>query len=196
MCSNIPALPPQELLDDDMDMLDMYLGRRAAEQGMPPLPQEGDDEEEEDDEAAASSGFSTDGESAGGEAPGGRRRRHALPRAGGGAAPPLRLRRRRHHHGMRRGRSEPRDLSRAGDDMHAASYSEAEFVRARSPATTAPPSSLVGSLAIDPREIEDAEDLLESYYVRTDLLLRRLALVDERVDDTEDFVEIQLDQRR
>lgn len=50
--------------------------------------------------------------------------------------------------------------------------------------------------SVDPHEIEDAEDLLETYYLQLDYLLRRLRTVDERIEDTEDLVAIQMDHRR
>ena len=49
---------------------------------------------------------------------------------------------------------------------------------------------------VSPHQIEEAEDLLETSFVRADLLLRRLALVDERVDDTEQLLALDLDKRR
>ncbi|KAL4425925.1 hypothetical protein ABPG75_009941 [Micractinium tetrahymenae] len=49
---------------------------------------------------------------------------------------------------------------------------------------------------VDPHQIEDAEDLLETYYLQVDYLLRRLQTVDERIEDTEDLVAIQMDHRR
>lgn len=49
---------------------------------------------------------------------------------------------------------------------------------------------------VDPHEIEEAEDLLESNFVNLDLLLRRLVGLDEKIDDAEDFLELDLDQRR
>ncbi|KAL4420981.1 hypothetical protein ABPG77_001300 [Micractinium sp. CCAP 211/92] len=45
-------------------------------------------------------------------------------------------------------------------------------------------------------QIEDAEDLLEAYFLQVDYLLRRLQTVDERIEDTEDLVAIQMDHRR
>lgn len=50
--------------------------------------------------------------------------------------------------------------------------------------------------AVDPHEIEDAEDLLESYFIQVDYLLRRLLTINERIDDVEDLVEVSLDHRR
>lgn len=38
--------------------------------------------------------------------------------------------------------------------------------------------------------------MLETFFERADLLLRRLNILDERVDDTEDLLELDLDQRR
>ncbi|PSC73830.1 U4 U6 small nuclear ribonucleo Prp31-like [Micractinium conductrix] len=49
---------------------------------------------------------------------------------------------------------------------------------------------------VDPHEIEDCEDLLETYYLQVDYLLRRLLSMNERIDDTEDLVAIKMDHRR
>jgi hypothetical protein len=49
---------------------------------------------------------------------------------------------------------------------------------------------------VSPHDIEEAEDLLENAYVRADLLLRRVALLDERVEDTEGLLALDLDKRR
>lgn len=51
-------------------------------------------------------------------------------------------------------------------------------------------------LVIRPHDIEEAEDMLEAFFERADMLLRRLSILDERVDDTEDLLELDLDQRR
>jgi CorA-like Mg2+ transporter protein len=55
-----------------------------------------------------------------------------------------------------------------------------------------------GTLAprVDPHEIEEAEDLLETMYERADMLLRRLSILDERCEDTEALLELDLDQKR
>ncbi|KAI3438509.1 hypothetical protein D9Q98_000937 [Chlorella vulgaris] len=53
-----------------------------------------------------------------------------------------------------------------------------------------------GMTGVDPHDIQDAEDLLESYFIQVDYILRRLLMVNERIDDAEDLVSITLDQRR
>ena len=49
---------------------------------------------------------------------------------------------------------------------------------------------------VNPHDIEEAEDLLETFYEKGDLLLRRLVFVDEKIDATEDLLELELDERR
>lgn len=53
-----------------------------------------------------------------------------------------------------------------------------------------------GVVRVHPHEIEEAEDLLETMFERADMLLRRLTLLDERTNDTEDLLELELDQKR
>ena len=43
--------------------------------------------------------------------------------------------------------------------------------------------------------LQDVEDLLETYYVQAEALLGRLEALSERIDDTEDFLNIDLDNR-
>ncbi|GFR49950.1 hypothetical protein Agub_g12057, partial [Astrephomene gubernaculifera] len=47
-----------------------------------------------------------------------------------------------------------------------------------------------------PHDVEDCENLLEFYYVQAEALLGRLDALNERIDDTEDLVNIDLDNRR
>ncbi|EFJ52373.1 hypothetical protein VOLCADRAFT_55719 [Volvox carteri f. nagariensis] len=47
-----------------------------------------------------------------------------------------------------------------------------------------------------PHDVEDCENLLEFYYVQAEALLGRLEALTERIDDTEDLVNIDLDNRR
>jgi len=47
-----------------------------------------------------------------------------------------------------------------------------------------------------PHDIEDAENLLESYFMQMEFLHSRLLHLKERTDDTEDLINIELDQRR
>lgn len=53
-----------------------------------------------------------------------------------------------------------------------------------------------GLAGIDPHEIEESEDMLESYYLQIDYILRRLLTINERIDDVEDLVAIEMDHRR
>ena len=58
------------------------------------------------------------------------------------------------------------------------------------------PKDKKNTIAVDPHEIEEAEDLLESTFVNLDLLLRRLTTLDESIADGEVLLELDLDQRR
>ncbi|EIE21166.1 hypothetical protein COCSUDRAFT_43500 [Coccomyxa subellipsoidea C-169] len=49
---------------------------------------------------------------------------------------------------------------------------------------------------VDPRSIEECENLLETYFMQVDFLISRLNLLKESIDDTEDLINIELDQRR
>jgi len=49
---------------------------------------------------------------------------------------------------------------------------------------------------IDPHEIEEAEDLLETVFVDLDLLSRRLLSIDDKIEDAEELLELDLDSRR
>jgi hypothetical protein len=51
-------------------------------------------------------------------------------------------------------------------------------------------------LPIDPHEIEEAEDLLEAIFVDSDILNRRLSAIEDRAKDAEGLLELDLDQRR
>eukprot|EP00891_Asterochloris_glomerata_P007768 jgi/Astpho2/7768/Aster-06062 len=49
---------------------------------------------------------------------------------------------------------------------------------------------------IDPHDISACENLLEAYFMQIDFLLSRLKVLDERIDDSESTIEIELDHRR
>ncbi len=49
---------------------------------------------------------------------------------------------------------------------------------------------------VDPHEIEEAEDLLETVFVDLDLLSRRLLSIDDKIEDAEELLELDLDSRR
>ena len=48
---------------------------------------------------------------------------------------------------------------------------------------------------IDPHDISACENLLEAYFMQIDFLLSRLKVLDERIDDSESTIEIELDHR-
>ncbi|KAL3135886.1 hypothetical protein ABBQ32_007442 [Trebouxia sp. C0010 RCD-2024] len=49
---------------------------------------------------------------------------------------------------------------------------------------------------VSARDISACEDLLEAYFMQVDFLLSRLKVLYERIDDTEDLINIELDHRR
>ncbi|GAB4823008.1 hypothetical protein N2152v2_010054 [Parachlorella kessleri] len=79
------------------------------------------------------------------------------------------------------------DSKPAGDDASSTgegSVVEEEFLE------------LPGGALVDPHEVEELEDLLESYFMQVDYLLRRLMLLNERVGSTEAYLSIEMDHRR
>eukprot|EP00890_Picochlorum_soloecismus_P001626 jgi/Picsp_1/2464/NSC_05925-R1_magnesium transporter len=205
-----------EILEDDYDMLDMYLGRRSLTSGANPLRQPNkddfDDAECESNENLSSQSKAENSKS---EITGRRNKPRALkgvmmlgprvPRRSRKAAnrrnrkrmyvdvDALFKQRRRNIRKMREDRGEPLDATQLTDADSDAALTEAEeeMVQEESSATKRHNHDRV-----DPHEIEEAEDLLESTFVNLDLLLRRLVALDEKIDDAEDFLELDLDQRR
>eukprot|EP00191_Tetraselmis_sp_GSL018_P021957 CAMPEP_0177621368 /NCGR_PEP_ID=MMETSP0419_2-20121207/27546_1 /TAXON_ID=582737 /ORGANISM="Tetraselmis sp., Strain GSL018" /LENGTH=644 /DNA_ID=CAMNT_0019121277 /DNA_START=295 /DNA_END=2232 /DNA_ORIENTATION=+ len=49
---------------------------------------------------------------------------------------------------------------------------------------------------VDPHDIEGVEALLEAYFMQVDFSMSRLVILKERIDDTEDLINIELDSRR
>ncbi|KAK2079687.1 hypothetical protein QBZ16_002082 [Prototheca wickerhamii] len=192
----------EDILDDDDDMADMYLARRAKEKGveLPPQPQNlcrgvcrpprarrpGSSLRRPSDSGSVTSGSAPE---------------RGLARVSfqDQAAPDQR--------GDAAARREGGRTRAAGDD--AASESGAESFTSEGPARDADARSSHSSgherrqrgprrarSHVDPHDIEDAEDQLENYYVKVDAILRRLMVLSEHIDANEDFVEIQMDHRR
>mmetsp|Transcript_13639 Transcript_13639/g.34420 ORF Transcript_13639/g.34420 Transcript_13639/m.34420 type:complete len:345 (-) Transcript_13639:346-1380(-) len=49
---------------------------------------------------------------------------------------------------------------------------------------------------VDPHDIEGVEALLEAYFMQVDFSMSRLVILKERIDNTEDLINIELDSRR
>ncbi len=231
-----------DLLEDDDDMYDLYLGRRAELQGLLPLPQPGEVHDVIDHEIEQA-GRGTGGMVGGDVADSieqeervreaeeelkerqrernrarNRERRSEQQRQGGGRS----SRQSSHYSGngnvganrIHRNHDED-DVYSIADSLHdidseeedALEQAEEDFLlRQRNfdingGAAAGGGSSLFGGIAnranrIDPHDIEEAEDLLETMFERADMLLRRLSLLDERCEDTEALLELDLDQKR
>eukprot|EP00884_Botryococcus_braunii_P017222 jgi/Botrbrau1/4183/Bobra.0192s0043.1 len=94
-------------------------------------------------------------------------------------------------------------LERRAEQLTAATASRAaNQASAESRSDVAAPRSPVTLAArrdeprVSPHDIEEAENLLESYFLQMNLLLSRLLLVKSRIEDTEDLINIELDHRR
>ena len=215
-----------DLLADDEDMCDLYLRRRAETQGLPPLPQpwevsnlsgesdsgyEDDDEEESDDagrKRRQRRWQQRRGVARLGHNPiYGRKYHHSRKTS----VNPQEERKKRDELWKResavadipRNESERSwassaasesfdDASVASDLAEKALEREEEALLARQTS-----QSLDNTInKVHPHLIEEAEDLLETMFERADMLLRRLTLLDERTNDTEDLLELELDQKR
>jgi hypothetical protein len=196
-----------DLLEDDEDMADLYLARRAEAQGLAPLRQPW--EEAEGDDSSDVQGVvvgSEEGSSGGDESAGERRRRHQRHRQ--------RELRRRETDIMQDSR---RHSGHSGRSGHASSASLASSIassvdsEAASEALEDAEEHLMrqGSLGASwtatgaaaggvPAHylLEEAEDLLETMFERADFLQRRLCLLDEKVHDAEALLDLDLDQKR
>jgi len=187
----------RDLLEDDGDMADLYLSRRARYLGLAPLPNPAEGGMEEDKSSMTLG-----------------RNHQGLPAHYADLLDDADERRQRLHASGRRRRvpsvensvSSAEEMegnigvpsfssSEADAAIDAAEEASMRESRTESSDDKASPS-MQTSPGIDPHDIEEAEDLLETMFVRTDFLLHRLRIVDERVDDTEDFLELDLDQRR
>jgi hypothetical protein len=260
-----------DLMSDDDDMADLYLGRRAEALGLLPLPMPGEErdhiddeieegvEEEEDSDSNGNGNENSAREARDKQAEDAfddrqkarhrdrdRERRHDRSRGselsglggGAGGGNGFDERRRGRGQGRRRGGNNSRynyarpsvipnntrndggdddyDQFSIGESIHsidledeALDAAEEAFLRRQRSIENAGifggpgggggygGSSLFGGAArVDPHDIEEAEDLLETMFERSDMLLRRLSLIDERCEDTEDLLELDLDQKR
>lgn len=169
----------QEIMDDDHDMADLYLKKRRKKLGgKKPSPPSGRD-------VVAMDGDETPKE-----------QRSVLNYE---PTPPRRSRsiQQNFHYAwtrpsmMRRNPKSRRSrLRRALNDPDQALMQRRAAIRlkrAESPGQTQ---------QVDPHEIEDAEDLLETVFVDLDLLSRRLDSIDGKIEDAEELLELDLDSRR
>lgn len=205
-----------EILEDDYDMLDMYLGRRSLNSGASPLRQPNkDDFDDKECASNKSTSSQSEAENVESEIAGRRKKTRALkgvmmlgprlPRRSRKATnrrnrkriyidvDAMFKQRRRSIRKMREDRGESLDAAQATD---ANSDSDAALTEAEEEMMQEESNKRQNHERVDPHEIEEAEDLLESSFVNLDLLLRRLVALDEKIDDAEDFLELDLDQRR
>ncbi|KAL3690804.1 hypothetical protein R1sor_004455 [Riccia sorocarpa] len=57
-------------------------------------------------------------------------------------------------------------------------------------------ASLASSVSLGNEDVEELEMLLEAYFMQLDGTLNRLTMIREHIDDTEDYINIQLDHQR
>lgn len=246
-----------DLMEDDDDMADLYLGRRAEAQGLLPLPQPGeerdhiddeiergaksasddrvffneeigvavdddDDDDGHDDERGTEHAADDEGEARRekevGDAFDDRQRaRHRdrdrsrkinKSRGEEGIEERRRGQSRQGGTGTDRGRNRnfedlADEASSIADSLHpvdledeALSQAEEAFLLRQRSLDNGGSFYGHGAPRVDPHEIEEAEDLLETMFERSDMLLRRLSLLDERCEDTEALLDLDLDQKR
>lgn len=177
----------QEIMEDDIDMADLYLKKRRKKMKLkkPPFPPTEEKKRKKKKKSHRKDGHDAMWKSGKGNGlrlyrPFRPRRygRRILKRAESGRHPDDMLIHRRLAHKQQRRRNGNDDdddgFSAAGDAMQG----------------TGQP------LLIDPHEIEEAEDLLEAIFVDCDILSRRLAAIEDRAKDAEGLLELDLDQRR
>lgn len=87
-------------------------------------------------------------------------------------------------------------ISDSSIDLEDEALSQAEETFLRDQRSLDTGGSFFGAPRVDPHEIEEAEDLLETMFERSDMLLRRLTLLDEQCDDTEELLDLDLDRKR
>ncbi|KAK9825912.1 hypothetical protein WJX81_005713 [Elliptochloris bilobata] len=171
----------EEILDDDSDMSDMYLSRRAVERSAQAL----DAETLRNDLAPGGDGFPADDSAPGGEA-------RPLPPEAGQMEPLLTL--------LQEPSRQSSGASQPPTDAWGGAYPPGgPEARAHSEGTMKVPPGMsarsVGAL-VDPHSIEACENLLENYFMQAEFLLSRLNQMKERIDDVEDLLNLELDQRR
>ncbi|KAL6786115.1 MRS4 [Auxenochlorella protothecoides x Auxenochlorella symbiontica] len=190
----------EEILEDDDDMADMYLARRAATYGEELPAQPRDLPEYQQQPCAGYDGpeadmvpllqGTSDGPTPICQSEAGSQARGPTPRSSPGSRvgfhpDPIVVDR-----GRSRSRSEPEGSASEGAESEADSRPGGDGPRRRRTELRRSRSR------VDPHEIEDAEDQLENYYVKVDGMLRRLLMIAEHIDANEDLVEIQMDHRR
>lgn len=157
----------EEILDDDQDMADMYLGRREELELKDPL------------------------------------HRASMQQSGGAATRPEHPSEGKTHEGLDERKS---GVSHPGREpiYNVASPLLGERTSSGDTASRRHPVSAANMFHKGPRvlrtahphDIEDCEDLLENYFMQMEFLHSRLFKLKERTDDTEDLINIELDQRR
>lgn len=173
----------QEIMEDDMDMADLYLKKRRKKMKLkkPVFPSTEKKKEKEREQSSH-------------DAKGKPRKSHGIrmyrpfrPRRYGGMKRALRrVNSRRGPDDMLIQRRLARKLQRRRGDEEEDVFSAADDAM----------EGIGQPLPIDPHEIEEAEDLLEAIFVDSDILNRRLSAIEDRAKDAEGLLELDLDQRR
>lgn len=158
----------EEILDDDQDMADMYLGQREDLETKDPMHRASLDRKDSSEEVPAHPSADPMHPQ---QHEGLDERRSEIPLAGrqtiyNGASPLV---------GERAGSG----AARVSEDA-AKPYQKGPRVLRTA----------------HPHDIEDCENLLENYFMQMEFLHSRLLHLKERTDDTEDLINIELDQRR
>jgi len=179
----------QEIMEDDMDMADLYLKKRRKKMKLkkPAFPSTEKNKKKNKDNKEQSSHDATWKSR---KSHGIRMYRPFRPRRYGGMKRALRrANSRRGPDDMLIQRRLARKLQRRhhhGDDDDDDVFSAADDAM----------QDVGQPLPIDPHEIEEAEDLLEAIFVDSDILNRRLSAIEDRAKDAEGLLELDLDQRR
>lgn len=174
----------QEIMDDDNDMADLYLKNRRKKTGgkKPSQPSRSEvfsiDEKEMSKQQSELISFNDTPQ---------KNSRSTQRNVHYAWLRPSTLRRNTKYRKFRRGLYDPDQalVHRRGVIRHKRADSEAETTQ----------QSMKDS-QIDPHEIEEAEDLLETIFVDLDLLSRRLLSIDDKIEDAEELLELDLDSRR
>lgn len=177
----------QEIMDDDNDMADLYLSNRRKKYGdeKPPVPSKREtfpiDEEEmciQQSELLSTFGATPS-----------KTNKTMLPNTHYAWLRPSTIRRNKKYRKSK--------FRKALNDPDQALLHRRAAIRQKRTGMEAGVSQQPGSHPhIDPHEIEEAEDLLETVFVDLDLLSRRLLTIDDKIEDAEELLELDLDSRR
>ncbi|KAK9803551.1 hypothetical protein WJX73_008351 [Symbiochloris irregularis] len=179
----------ERILDDDEDMADMYLGRRRQLEALEEMTNHTTSPRRMSSLAKDAQYFSTarpklDSESAEKVTKDSGTEEILLP----GETAPIKIPKTHSEDrdpSTRRRSTEEGDFQPHSHEEAAAILEHLDDIRRNLPAA-----------GVDPHDIEACEALLESYFMQVDYLMNGLVMLKEHVDDTEDLINIELDNRR